>query len=133
MGQGGSCLDRAGSGGPGGDLLLPHPSEAARAARFRADISRWAQSSPNQLLQSRSKAPNTVCYSHAHSSHAAPQQPCSQGQRETGIHAAGKHRPARSRTLIPRPLGWIQPRAAGTGLMLRAEPGFVVGNGEWEG
>ena len=53
-------------------------------------------------------------------------------QQETGIHSIEKHPPARSRTLIPRPLGWMRPRAVGVGLMQRAESGFMVGIGEQE-
>lgn len=129
---GGSCPDQAGLGGQEGISSCPHASEAVWAGRFGADISRWAQSSPDQLLQRYSKAPNAVYYSHAHSSHAAPQQPVPGEQQETGIHVAGKHPPARNRTLIPRLLGWMRPRAAGAGLGQGAESGFAVGIGEQE-
>lgn len=50
-------------------------------------------------------------------------------QRETGIHATGKHPPARSRTLIPHPLGWMRPRATGAGLARGLSPPSWLGLG----
>lgn len=74
--------------------------------------------------------PRTLFVIHMHIPRAQPRSSLVPGQQqETGIHAAGKHRPARSRMLIPHRLGWIRPRAAGAGLMQGAESGFAVGNG----